>query len=144
MTALVALEALAQRDGDEGTLMLLVPGARGAYASFLLRALDRRVGEGLVSRLLVATGDAWLRSPLKDLRELIERRDEDVRLGEIGDDRLEDVFALVEVLGDALDPSVRKDLVRRRRRPPGARAARRDRPRVRRRRRAGPRRGDRR
>ena len=114
MTALVALEALAQRDGDEGTLMLLVPGARGAYASFLLRALDRRVGEGLVSRLLVATGDAWLRSPLKDLRELIERRDEDVRLGEIGDDRLEDVFALVEVLGDALDPSVRKDLVRRR------------------------------
>ena len=114
MTALVALEALAQRDGDEGTLLLLVPGARGAYASFLLRALDRRVGEGLVSRLLVATGDAWLRSPLKDLRELIERRDEDVRLGEIGEDRLEDVFALVEVLGDALDPSVRKDLVRRR------------------------------
>ena len=47
----VALEALAQRDGDEGPLLLLgADASRAQTAVFLLRALDRRVRDGLVER----------------------------------------------------------------------------------------------
>lgn len=113
MTACVALEALASRDGDESTLLLLVPAARGAFASFLLRALDRRVGDGLVQRVLAAAGEGWLKAPFSDLEALVRRRGEAVWLGDVPDSRLDELVTLVRKLGDALPPSVGADLERR-------------------------------
>ncbi|MBE2317354.1 ATP-dependent Clp protease ATP-binding subunit [Solirubrobacter sp. CPCC 204708] len=116
MRACVALEALAQRDGEEGSLLLLAPAARGAFACFLLRALDRRAGHGLVQRLLLAVGEGWLKpAPLADLRALVLRRGEPVDLSPAGDNRVDELLTLVDKLGDALDPQVRADLVRRKR-----------------------------
>ena len=109
----VALEALASRDGDEGPLLLLAPTVSPANAVFLLRALDRRVRDGLVERLLAAAGPAWLKAPLEDLRALVRRRGEVVWLGDVPDERLDAVAELVEQLGDALPSSVAESLEKR-------------------------------
>lgn len=115
MTACVALEALASRDGEAGTLLLLVPAARGAYASFVLRALDRRSGDGLVERVLSVAGEGWLKpAPLADLRAFVERRDEVVSFDHIADNRLDEVAELVRRLGDALPAALGAELERRR------------------------------
>ena len=106
----VALEGLAQRDGDEGPLMLMAPTVGGQTAVFLLRALDRRVRDGLVERLLAAAGPSWLRGPLDDLRALLRRRGEVVWLGHVPDERLDTVTELVRRLGDALQSSVGESL----------------------------------
>ncbi len=109
----VALEALASRDGDEGPLLLLAPTVSPANAVFLLRALDRRVRDGLVERLLAAAGPAWLKAPLEDLRALVRRRGEVIWLGNVPDERLDTVTELVEQLGDALPSSVAESLEKR-------------------------------
>jgi ATP-dependent Clp protease ATP-binding subunit ClpC len=114
MAARVALEALARRDGDEGPLLLLAATVPPQTAVFLLRALDRRVRDGLVERLLAAAGPAWLKAPLEDLRALVRRRGERVRVGHVPDERLDVVEELVRRLGDALPASVGEALAQRR------------------------------
>ncbi len=114
LAARVALEALAQRDGDEGPLLLLAPTVSPQTAVFLLRALDRRVRDGLVERLLAAAGPAFLKAPFEDLRALVHRRGEVVWLGTVPDERLDLVDDLVRRLGDALPASVGENLARRR------------------------------
>ena len=110
IAARVALEALAQRDGDEGPLLLLAPRSSPQTAVFLLRALDRRVRDGLVERLLAAAGPAWLKAPFEDLRALVRRRGEVVWLRTVPEERLDVVEELVRRLGDALPASVGEDL----------------------------------
>jgi ATP-dependent Clp protease ATP-binding subunit ClpC len=114
MAARVALEALARRDGDEGPLLLLAPTVAPQTAVFLLRALDRRVRDRLVERLLAAAGPAFLKAPFDDLQALVRRRGEIVRLGKVPDERLDVVDELVRRLGDALPATVGEDLARRR------------------------------
>lgn len=109
----VALEALARRDGDEGPLLLLAPTVSPQTAIFLLRALDRRAGEGLVARLLAAAGPAFLKAPFEDLRALVRRRGETVSVGRVPDERIDLVEELVRRLGDALPAAVGEDLARR-------------------------------
>jgi ATP-dependent Clp protease ATP-binding subunit ClpC len=114
LLARAALEALAGRDGDAEPLLELAGTVRPRTAPFLLRALDRRVPEGLVSRLLAAAGDAWWGAPLDDLRALIRRRDEEVSVRAVPDDQIDRAITLVDRLGDALPDSVAKALEERR------------------------------
>jgi ATP-dependent Clp protease ATP-binding subunit ClpC len=114
LLARAALAALSRRDGDAEPLFELAKTVRPRTAPFLLRALDRRVPEGLVSRLLAVAGDTWWGAPLDELRALIARRQEPVSVGELPDDQINPAITLVDRLGDALDESVAKALEERR------------------------------
>jgi ATP-dependent Clp protease ATP-binding subunit ClpC len=103
----VALEALARREPDEETGLLLLdvqPGPQTAI--FLLRALDRHVKSGLVSALLTRASPVWVKAPLADLKALIERRDEDIRIGDVPPERLSALAQLADALAGVLPPAV--------------------------------------
>jgi ATP-dependent Clp protease ATP-binding subunit ClpC len=103
----VALETLARREPDEETGLFLLDLQAGPQTSiFLLRALDRHVKSGLVSELLMRASPVWTKAPLEDLKALIERRGEDVRLGDVPPDRLSALAHLVDALADVLPRKV--------------------------------------
>ena len=103
----VALEALARREPDEETGLWLLDVQAGPQTSiFLLRALDRHVKSGLVSELLARASPVWTKAPLDDLKALIERRDEDVRLGDVPPERLPALAQLADALAGVLPREV--------------------------------------
>ena len=112
----VALEALARRAPDEELGGALLDVHAGPQTSiFLLRALDRHVTSRLVSHLLTYPHTNWTKAPLEDLKALVLRRDEDVRIGEVAPDRLPALAALAEALSDELPAAIVEEARGRRR-----------------------------